>query len=74
MLVIASSMARKFDIMHLVTSHETYKIAYGMVTQTLGRITDPLVRVGGIICQMVFLVVDIDNYRFVIGFGFSYEN
>jgi hypothetical protein len=37
MLVMASSMARKFDIMHLVTGHETYKIAYGMVTQTLGE-------------------------------------
>jgi hypothetical protein len=50
MLVMATSMARKFGIMHLVTGHETYKITSGMVTQALGRIIDLLVKVGGIIC------------------------
>jgi hypothetical protein len=36
--------------MHLVNAHETYKIAFGMVTQTLGKIIEFLVKVRGITC------------------------
>jgi len=47
---MSASMVRKLDIMHLVTSHETYKTTFEMVTQALQRITKFLVRVRGIIC------------------------
>jgi hypothetical protein len=32
------SMVREFDIMHLVINHETYKTAFGIVTQALGEL------------------------------------
>jgi hypothetical protein len=38
------------------------KIAYGIVTRALGRIKELPLKVGGNICQMIFLVVDTDNY------------
>jgi hypothetical protein len=56
--------------MHLVPSHETYKIASGMVTQALGRITELLMKVGRIICQMIFLVINIDSYDMLLGLDF----
>jgi hypothetical protein len=56
--------------MHLVAGHETYKIASGIVTHALGRITEPLMKVGGIICQMIFLVVNIDSYDMLFGLDF----
>jgi hypothetical protein len=56
--------------MHLVVGHETYKTAFGIVTQALGRIVELLVRVGGITCQMIFLVVDTDNYDSLLGLDF----
>ncbi len=74
MSVMEASVVRKFRIMHLVIGNETYKIASEMVTQAFGKIINLLVRVGGIICQMVFLVVNTYNYKFVIVFKFSYEN
>jgi hypothetical protein len=40
------------------------------VTHALGRIIELLVKVGGIICKMVFLVVDIDNYDLLLGLDF----
>ncbi len=70
MLVMATNVITKLGIMHLVASHETYKIAFGIVTRALGRITELLVKVGGIICQMIFLVVDTDNYDLLLGLDF----
>jgi predicted aspartyl protease len=69
-LVMATNVVRKFGIMHLVADHETYKTASSIVKQRLGRITKLLIEVGGIICQMIFLVVDIDSYDLLLGLDF----
>jgi hypothetical protein len=50
MSVMAVSVVRKLGIMHLMIGHETYKIAFGMVTQTFGRIIEFPVKVRGITC------------------------
>jgi hypothetical protein len=52
--------------MHLVAGHETYKIASSIVTQTLGRIIELPMKVGGIICQIIFLVVDTNIYDLLL--------
>ncbi len=67
MSVMATSVVRELGIMHLVASHETYKTASSIVTHALGRITELPVKVGGIICQMIFLVVDTDSYDLLLG-------
>jgi hypothetical protein len=56
--------------MHLVSGHETYKTTSGNVTIALGRLDDILVRVGNVVCNMVFLVVDTDTYDLLLGFNF----
>jgi hypothetical protein len=33
--IMATNVVREFDIMHLVAGHETYKTAFGIVTQAL---------------------------------------
>jgi len=48
MFVMATSVVWELRIMHLVTRNKLYKIALGVVTQTLGRIIEMLVRVGKI--------------------------
>jgi predicted aspartyl protease len=70
MLVMAANVVREFGIMHLVADHETYKTTSGIMTYALGRITKLLVKVGGIMCQMIFLVVDIDNFDLLLGLNF----
>jgi hypothetical protein len=56
--------------MHLVSGHETYKMASRIVTTALGRLDDIHVRVGNVVCNMVFLVVDIDTYDLLLGLDF----
>jgi hypothetical protein len=70
MSVMATNVVKELGIMHLVVGHETYKTAFGIVIQALGRIVELLVKVGGIICQMIFLVVDTNNYDLFFGFYF----
>jgi hypothetical protein len=70
MLIMTISVVRELGIMHLVLGHEIYKIVFGMVIQALGRITDISVIVGRVVCQMVFLVVDTDNYDLLLGLDF----
>jgi hypothetical protein len=41
-----------------------------MMSQALGKITNIPVTMGGAVCQMVFLVVDIDNYDLLLGLDF----
>jgi hypothetical protein len=67
---MATNVVRELGIMHLVVGHETYKMASNIVTHALGRITELLVKVGGIMCQMIFLVVDINNYDLFLGLDF----
>jgi len=70
MSVMAISVVKELGIMHLVASHETYKTASGIMMQALGRIIERPVKVGGIMCQMIFLVVDINNYDLLLGLDF----
>ncbi len=70
MSVMATNVVRELGIMHLVASHETYKTASGIVIQALGRIVELLVKVGRIICKMIFLVVDTNNYDLFLGLYF----
>jgi len=70
MLVMVASVVRELGIMHLVSRHETYKTTFKMVIRALGRITNILVIMGRVVCQMVFLVVDINNYDMLLGLDF----
>jgi hypothetical protein len=56
--------------MHLVLGHETYKTSLGTIATTLGRLDDILVRVGNVVCNMVFLVVDTDTYDLLLSLDF----
>jgi predicted aspartyl protease len=70
MLVMATNVVRELGIMHLVAGHETYKTTFGIVMQALGRNTKFLIKVGGIICQLIFLVIDTNNYDSLLGLDF----
>jgi len=70
MLVVATNSVRELGIMHLVLGHETYKTLLRTIIQTLGRITDVHVTVGKVVCQMIFLVVDINSYDLLLGSDF----
>jgi hypothetical protein len=59
--------------MHLVSRHETYKIASRIVTTALGRLDDILWRVGNVVCNMVFLMVDTNTYD-LVRFGLPHED
>jgi hypothetical protein len=37
MSIMVTSVVRELSVMHLVSRHETYKIALSIITQTLGR-------------------------------------
>ncbi len=69
-LVMVASVVRKLNIMHLVACHETYKTTSSIMMQALGRIVELQVKVGRIICEIIFLVVDIDSYDLFLGLDF----
>jgi hypothetical protein len=54
MSVMTTSIIQELGIMHLLSTHETYKTRFGIVTIALGRLDDILVRVGNVVCNMVF--------------------
>ncbi len=70
MYVMAITVVRELGIIHLVVGHEIYNITFGIITQALGRIIQILIIIGKIICQMVFLVIDMDNYDLLLGLNF----
>jgi predicted aspartyl protease len=70
MSVMVASIVRELGIMHLVLGHETYKTTLGIVTIALGRLDDIPVRVGNVVCNMVFLVVDTYTYDLLLGLDF----
>jgi len=70
MSIMATTVVRKFNIMHLVTGFKTYKIAFGIVTQAMGKIDEVLVKVACVQCTMTFKVVNIDNYDTLFGLDF----
>jgi hypothetical protein len=67
MSVMAASVVRELGLMYLVSGSETYKTASGTVTQALGRIEEVPIKVGGVQCNMTFMVVDTDSYDILFG-------
>jgi hypothetical protein len=67
MSVMAVAVVRELGLMHLVSGSETYKTASGAVTQALGRIKEVQIKVGGVQCNMTFMVVDTDSYDVLLG-------
>ncbi len=56
--------------MHMVSSHETYKIVSCTIIQTLGNIIYIPITIGKVVCQMIFFVVDTDNYDVLLRLDF----
>jgi hypothetical protein len=73
MSTMAANVVRELDTTHLVLGHKTYKTNSRTITKTLGRIFDILVTIGKVVCQMIFLVVDTDNYNLLLGLDFLME-
>ncbi|CAK9195607.1 unnamed protein product [Sphagnum troendelagicum] len=67
MSVMAATVVRELGLMHLVSGSETYKTASGALKQALGRIDEVPIKVGGVQCNMTFMVVDTDNYNVLLG-------
>ncbi len=67
MSVMAVTVVRELGLMHLVSGSETYKTTSGAVTQALGRIDEVPIKVGGVQCNMTFMVVDTDSYDVLLG-------
>jgi predicted aspartyl protease len=67
MSVMAVLVVRELGLMHLVSGSETYKTALGAVTQAFGRIEEVPIKVGGVQCRMIFMVVDTDSYDILLG-------
>jgi predicted aspartyl protease len=70
MSVLAAAVVRKLGMMHLVTGNESYKTTSGVVTRALGRVDEIQVKIGGIQCAMIFMVVDTDGYDVLLGLDF----
>jgi hypothetical protein len=70
MSVMAAAVVREMGMMHLVSGSETYKTASRTVTQAMGRIDQVLVKAGGVLCTMTFMVVDTDSYDVLLGLDF----
>jgi hypothetical protein len=67
MSVMAAAVVRELGLMHMVSGSETYKTASGAITQALGRIREVPIKVGGVQCNMTFMVVDTDSYDVLLG-------
>jgi hypothetical protein len=67
MSVMAAAVVRELGLMHLVSGSETYKTASSAITQALGRIGEVPIKVGGVQCDMTFMVVDTDSYDVLFG-------
>jgi hypothetical protein len=49
MLVMAASVMKELDIVHLVSGHETYKTTSSMVIQEFGKIIDIPIIIGRVV-------------------------
>jgi len=67
MSVMAAAVVRELGLMHLVSGSKAYKTASGAITQALGRIEEVPIKVGGVQCRMIFMVVDTDSYDVLLG-------
>jgi predicted aspartyl protease len=70
MSIMAANAVRKFGIMHLILGHKTYKTTSRTIIQALGKITNIPITISKVVCQMIFLVVDNDNYDLSLGLDF----
>jgi hypothetical protein len=67
MSVMVVAVVRELGLMHLVSGSETYKMALGAMTHALGRIGEVPIKIGGVQCNMTFMVVDTDSYDVLLG-------
>jgi predicted aspartyl protease len=67
MSVMAVTVVRELGLMHLVSGSETYKTTLGTLTQALGQIDEIPIKVGGVQCNMTFMVVDTNSYDVLLG-------
>ncbi len=67
MSVMAAAVVRELGLMHLVSGSETYKTASCTITQALGRIGEVPIKVGGVQCNMMFMVVNTESYDVLLG-------
>jgi len=71
MSIMVVVVIKDLGTMHLVTRSKTYKIMSKVViTQTMGRINEVVVKVGGVQCTMTFMVVGINRYDILFGLDF----
>jgi len=56
--------------MHLVFRSKSYETTLGVMMQTIGKIEGLCVKIGKTSCNMVFMVVDTDNYDVLLGLVF----
>jgi hypothetical protein len=70
MFIMVTSVVRELIIMHLILRHETYKTTSSMITQAFGRIIDITMMMGKVVCQMIFLIVEINNYGLFLRLDF----
>ncbi len=70
MSIMAIGIVQKLGIMHLIYGTESYKTTLSTITKALGRITDLLVKVGNVQCNIVFLIVDTYIYDIMLGLDF----
>ncbi len=70
MFVMFVGVVHELRIMHLVSKSKSYKIAFGVVTQALGRINELPIRVGDVQCLMTFMIVDTNSYDLLLGLDF----
>jgi hypothetical protein len=67
---MAANVVRELGVMHIVASHQTCKTTFGIMTHALGRIVELPMKVGGIMYQMIFVVVDTDIYDLLLRLDF----
>ncbi len=70
MFIIVANVVKVLGIMHLVTCLKSYKIALGVMIQTMDRINELLVHVGEVLCKMDFMVVDTYGYDVMLSLDF----
>jgi hypothetical protein len=69
MLVMAAIVVKELGIKHMVVG--TYKTTFGIVMHAFGKIIELPIKMGAIICQMIFLMVDTYNYDLLFELDFS---
>ncbi len=70
MSILVAIVVRELRIMHLVIKLEFYDTISRVVTQAMGKIEGLLVWIRKTTCNMVFMVVDTNNYDVLLGLDF----